>query len=85
MVHKAELIALLESPAESATVEERAEEWRPEIEPHTGWVLNPALPCVKSEGLCRLRRESDVRLQCVFEPQDCEFREGGTEAVTQGR
>ena len=55
-------------------VHEELSQWQPIIDPITGWVLNPALPCVKGDGFCRLRRELGVRFQCIFHPQDCEFK-----------
>lgn len=37
----------------------------PIIDPLTGWVLNPALPCVKGEGPCALRVKPSTRFEWV--------------------
>jgi len=59
---------------ELSAVEEGANDWQPDFDPRTGWVLNPALPCTKAEGLCTLRTKPGSSFHCIFKPLGCTFR-----------
>lgn len=61
--------------AETDTTGADVSRWQPVIiDPTTGWVMNPTLPCAKGEGFCRLRTGPDAHFQCIFQISDCAFR-----------
>ena len=66
-----------EEPGLGVAVEGDADDWQPRMDPTTRLVLNPALRCVKGEGLCSLRTKPGVRFQCICEPTGCSFRRKG--------
>lgn len=39
----------------------------------TGVADSPAYPCIKAEGLCRLRTQGDAEFQCALDPKYCRY------------
>ena len=44
------------------------------INKETGLVSNPIFPCIKGEGLCKLRIEETAKFECLYKLEQCLFR-----------
>lgn len=66
LTHKAEVIILLQAPAQPLAVD------------RFGWAIAPKFPCAKGgNGLCYLRLTGSPAFVCIFQPKLCEYLSDG--------
>ena len=53
---------------------------KPELDRY-GRLVFPVYPCIKSEGLCRLRHTDDPKFQCDFDGPGCRYNTRKEKAV----